>query len=173
MKRLILSLTTLSALTTIGCVTMPKYRPPSDYLLSTDMSVTDVVKSVKAKLTESKYLASRENLDAGLLVFEPRQFAFDKKGVRSLVQQVIQIRHEGGSVKVHITYTCNYTGADEVPFKQCFQKDKVLEDKIKRVEKALISSMRDVLVKHKETAPATKAPDPSAANPPTNNQKSE
>lgn len=140
-----------------GCVTPPRNKEPAEYLLSTDRSTTEVNAVLKAKLAESKYTVSRENIEVGLLLFAPRGFSFENKGKKIKARQIIQVRHEGGSVKIHINYECDYVGRG-ANYTPCREDERPLDEKISKIESPLIEGVKNVLLKHGGTKANPTAP---------------
>lgn len=127
-----------------ACVTTPKSRTASEYLLTSDQDTKTVFQGIQEKLGAYKYKMKTIDLEAGILAFEPRQFSFDRGGQKINARQSVHIRQEGGSVKVRITYECNYV-EDFVP---CHYTDKDVASKISRIEPSLIKAIKPVLMKH-------------------------
>jgi hypothetical protein len=146
------------ALILCSCATPMTPREPSEYLLTTDMASTILLKDVKAKLEENKYKIRKFDIGAGLLLTEPRKFSFEKNGKKIAANQSLQLRQEGGSVKLRIAYSCNYTGDT---FVTCHAQDQEAAAKINRVEPALVEMIRPLLVKHAASAEAA-APEDSS-----------
>ena len=130
-----------------GCAHQPIPREASEYLLTTDRDAVALLKAIRTALEEKKYTVSREDVPAGLLVVAPRRFSFDKNGSKIAARQSINMRQEGGSLKIRITYDCNYAG-DERTFVTCFSEDAEATAKIKRIEPALIQAIKPHLMKH-------------------------
>jgi hypothetical protein len=59
----------------------------------------------------------------------------------------VNIRQEGGSVKLRIIYDCNYSG-DGRTYEVCYITDDQATAKIKRIEPALVDVIRPLLMKH-------------------------
>jgi hypothetical protein len=134
----------LAALFFSACVTAPKSRTASEYLLTTDLATKTVFDGIQEALGAYKYKMKTLDLDAGILVFEPRNFSFDRGGQKVPAKQTLYVRQEGGSVKLRITYECNYV-EDFVP---CHLNDKDVASKISRIEPAIVKAIKPVLMKH-------------------------
>lgn len=138
----------LLCLLIFGCATPPRVKAPSEYLLSTDRNTTEVMSLLKNKFSEHKYKVAREDIGAGLLLFEPKSFSFDRKnGTKVKTRQTIHIRHEGGSVKVHIIYSCDH-GQSGDTFKPCFEGDQLFDRKTEKIESALVEDIKPLLLRH-------------------------
>ncbi len=109
-----------------GCVTEPKYRDPSEYLLNTDRDAEGVLGTIRTKLEENTYKIKKQDTTAGLLVVRPRKFSYDQNGKTVVGKQDIQVRLEGGSIKLRIFYQCNYAGY----FERCMRDDLEAEEKL-------------------------------------------
>lgn len=130
-----------------GCVSVPVSRSPSEYLLTTDKNVAEVLHDVRVKLEENKYKIKAENVEAGILLTSPRQFSFEKEGQKIIGRQTLQMRQEGGSVKLRIVYDCKYM--DE--FESCHRNDQHVQAKINRLEPALINMIKPLLMKQNDS----------------------
>ncbi len=131
-----------------GCATGPAKRGPSEYLLSVDRGVTASLRDLRVKLEEEKYVVGREDLDAGFLILKPRTFSFERNGSKVVARQFVQIRQEGGSVKVRLSYECKY----EMSFDACDQDDEGARAKISRLERPLLDLLRPILLENNKTA---------------------
>jgi len=127
-----------------NCAHQQTPRAPSDYLLTTDRGVTELLRDVRAKLQENKYRIRREDAAAGLLVTYPRRFSFNSDGNKVLARQTVEVRQEGGSVKLRIIYDCSYDGSGK-KFSPCFKEDAAAMTKISRLEPALVELIKPAL----------------------------
>ncbi len=119
-----------------GCAANSDYLKPTQVLLSTDRSTSQIFSDLRTKLGKYKYKIALEDQGIGLLVTEPRQFSFTHNGERIAAQQTVQIRQEGGSVKVRLSYTCDY--ASDRKFTPCLANDTEDNQKILRLNRGLI-----------------------------------
>lgn len=142
-----------------ACATQPKNRAASEYLLTTDKSTSVLFKDLKNQLGEHKYTVEREDDTAGILLLSPREFSYG--GSKRPARQSIQMRQEGGSVKVRIAYECKYS-AD---FEPCLDSDRPISAKISRIEASLIEMLQPIMVRHIEEA--TSEPMPASVDSPT------
>lgn len=145
MRHLFIAVASLSAL---ACATPPKPRVASEYLLVTDKSSAAVLKDVQKKLEEIKYSIRTVDPEVGVLVTKPRRFSYTKGGVPASARQSLQVRQEGGSVKLRFQYECELA-AQGGAFAECFQEDQALDEKIRRIEPSVVRRVREVLLKHK------------------------
>lgn len=128
-----------------ACASVPKSRPASEYLLTTDKSTSNVLNDLKVKLEEKKYKIQKLDVTAGILTVEPRSYIFISSGKKIFARQIVQIRQEGGSVKVRFIYECNYS---EIEFETCHAEDEDSNAKISKIEPKLIREIRPLLMKH-------------------------
>lgn len=130
----------------LGCASTPKARPASEFLLSTDRSATNLLADLRANLEASKYHVKKVDPSAGILVTAPRKFTYVRNGKKTGAHQTIQIRQESGSIKIRIQYDCDYAG-EENSFEPCRKDDSAAGAKIARIERALLSSLKQELNK--------------------------
>jgi hypothetical protein len=138
-----------------GCASRPVGRDPSEYLLTTDRDAQSLLKDIRTALEGKKYKIRKEDPSAGLLVAAPRKFSFEREGTKVTARQVVNLRQEGGSVKLRIVYECNYAG-DGQTFDVCYVSDNEATAKINRVEPALLDVIRPFLMKHANSAEEAK-----------------
>ncbi|MCB0349534.1 MAG: hypothetical protein KDD38_00010 [Bdellovibrionales bacterium] len=130
-----------------NCATAPKPRAASEYLLTTDKGVSNVLEDVKIALESKKYKIKTVDNATGILLTYPRKYTFTSGGKRIFARQIIQLRQEGGSVKLRIVYECDYNGID---YEGCARDDADSNAKIMRIEPALVELIRPALIKHKD-----------------------
>src|SRR6185437_14857963 len=94
----------------VGCESMPKRRPASEYLFSTNQSTGVLLNQLKDTFTQHKYTIAKQDNAAGILLMAPRTFIFTSTAGKTKAHQVVQIRQEGGSLKIRMAYECNYDG---------------------------------------------------------------
>lgn len=126
-----------------GCAANSNYLKPTQVLLSTDRSTSQIFSDLRTKLGKYKYKIALEDRSVGLLVSEPRQFSLDHNGQKIEAQQTVQIRQEGGSVKVRLSYACDYTG--DRKFTPCLADDPEDNQKISRLNRGLIRLVTQAL----------------------------
>jgi hypothetical protein len=131
-------------LSLIGCATTPKYRVASEYLLSTDLNIKTVFDDIVKQLEKYKYKPNKSDPEAGILIFEPRKFSYPSGKINISAQQVLYVRQEGGSVKLRLSYDCNYTGNS---YEQCRYSDNDVNAKISRIEPPLVGMIKPLLTK--------------------------
>lgn len=131
----------------VGCASAPSKRQPTQYLYSTDKSTTNLLKDLRDSLVEKKYKIRKIDVGAGLLITEPRSFSYGEDDKKA--KQILNIRQEGASVKVAVSYTCL---DDSGKFIGCYEDNEELALKIKRVESPIIKIIRDQLTKRKKAA---------------------
>lgn len=135
------------ALAFVGCATQSKTRASSEYLLTTDKGTTSLFKEIAKTMDEHKYSVKKEDVSAGILLLSPRRFSFVNDDRRKTqARQTVQLRQEGGSVKVRISYECNYAndGKDFVP---CYDEP-ALDTKVGRIESILVELLQPTMLKH-------------------------
>jgi hypothetical protein len=131
-----------------SCQTTRTPRAASEYLFSTDKSQTSLLEDLKAKLTEHKYEIKTFDIETGFLVTKPRRFSIGSGGDKYSARQVVQIRQEGGSVKIRSIYECEYEQKGQRQFEACIVEDQEASAKIQRVESGLLRLLKDNLNKH-------------------------
>ncbi len=129
-----------------GCVTQPRFRAASEYLLTTDKGTTSLFTDLKAGLGEHKYTVEKEDSAAGILLLAPRPFSYASGGHKVSARQIVQMRQEGGSVKVRISYECKYASE----FEACLENDSRVSEKIGRIENSLVEVIQPIMLKYKE-----------------------
>ncbi len=130
-----------------GCATEPKNRAASEFLLTTDKATSMLFSDIKTMLDEHKYSVQRQDVTAGILLLAPRNFVYSNGPKKTLARQNVQMRQEGGSVKVRITYECNYAG-DRKEFVPCLDGDGAIATKISRIETSLIEVIQPAMLRH-------------------------
>lgn len=138
-----------------GCQTTRTPRAASEYLFSTDKSQTQLLEDIKAKLIEHKYSIRSLDVETGFLTTYPRRFSVGSGSSRIIAQQTIQIRQEGGGVKLRSYYECEYDYKGKKEFEACIVEDKDATEKIRRVESAMLKMIKGVLYKHATETNAT------------------
>ena len=133
----------LATLFLASCATRSVPIEPSVYLLSTDKEPQWLLDQVSEELKKNRYEIESIDYNVGLLVMAPRRFVIVRRGERSYGEQSFQLRQEGGSVKVRISYMCEYPKG-KLP---CDQDDRDAIDKIKRIERLILSMVNRKLFK--------------------------
>src|SRR5690606_22635624 len=100
----------------------------------------------------NKYQIKKVDTVVGLLVTEPRKFPVVRGEDKTYAEQLIQIRQEGGSLKLRFTYKCQ--NGDN--YKPCGQSDQELRAKVARVERAIIKLFNKRLFKSPADRPEGK-----------------
>ena len=131
----------LTAAMFTGCATGSLYRRPTKILLPTDQSTSQVFRNLGEKIAQYHYKIAVEDMNVGLLVTAPRQFSFMHDGRKILARQVVQVRQEGGAVKLRLAYDCAYQG-NQI-FSPCLADDADANRKISHIDRGFIA-----LVKH-------------------------
>jgi hypothetical protein len=131
-----------------GCATKGRPLDASVYLLNTNRNTTALLNSLSEEFKANKYIIETRSNSLGVLSLQPRRFAIPRgENKSSFGEQIIQIRQEGGSVKVSITYRC------EDPTKgsmgPCFQRDEAATNKIARIERMLLEVFNKHMYKSK------------------------
>jgi hypothetical protein len=103
---------------------------------------------LQAKLVENKYEVKTIDFETGFLVAKPRSFMIGASKERRPARQIVQIRQEGGSVKVRTIYECEYDHENGKFFEPCLLEDQDATAKIQRVDGLLQKLVRDNLNKH-------------------------
>jgi hypothetical protein len=134
-----------SAFMLSSCQTTRTPRAASEYLYSTDKSQTQLLEDLKAKFTENKYEVKTLDIETGFLVTKPRKFNI---GNGEVGRQTVQIRQEGGSVKIRSVYECEYEVAGKKDFEPCLIEDSDATQKIQRIDGLLLKIVKDTLNKH-------------------------
>lgn len=136
------------ALIVSSCVTPPKTRPASEFLLTSEKGITQSLADVNAALTQKKYKIKQVNHEVGILITQPRGFAFSRGGSKVAARQTVQLRQEGGSVKLRLVYECETaTEAGDLEFKPCLLEDSDAAAKILRLDSITAGIVRDALKK--------------------------
>ena len=143
-----------------SCATAPVPKPASEYLLSTDKSATSVLSEVRQALEKQKYKIKVENVSAGLLATHPRGYSYQQNGATIRGRHTIQLRQEGGSVKVRVVYQCKY----KLDYEKCLADDKANNEKVRRIDSGLVKLIRERLSKHDGQA-ATSEPKSDVSEP--------
>src|SRR5690606_29595479 len=104
----------------------------SETLYSTDKSTTKLFEDVKSILEKNRYRIRKMDSGTGIMVTQPRRFSFDYNGRKTYARQLMHLRQEGASVKIRLTYDCNYSG-DELSYEPCRRNDESVLSKISRV----------------------------------------
>jgi hypothetical protein len=135
-----------------SCATEPKLRAASEYLFSTDKGTSILFGDLKDSLDHHKYKMEKQDDTAGILLMAPKVFSFQSGPNKVFVRQVVQMRQEGGSLKIRMAYDCNYLG-DRKTFEPCLDEDDALANKISRMEAAFVEVLKPTL--HAERQPAS------------------
>jgi hypothetical protein len=147
-KRIILL--SITALTLTSCQTNRTPRAASEYLYSTDKSQTQLLEDLKTKLTENKYVIKSMDIETGFLTTQPRAFTIGSGDEKIRARQTVQIRQEGGGVKIRSIYECEYEHKGTKAFEPCVVEDDGANQKIQRIEGALLKLIRENLNKHND-----------------------
>lgn len=126
-----------------GCATKQIPMDPSVYLLSTDSEPRWLLDQVSEELVKNKYTVESLDYNVGLLVMAPRRFVIPRGDKVSYGEQYFQIRQEGGSVKVRMSYMCDYP----VGKVECYVGDNEADQKIKRLERLILAMINRKLFK--------------------------
>jgi hypothetical protein len=132
-----------------ACATKMQSRAPSEYLMSTSRPATEVLSDIKSYLESSRYKIKKFDTAAGIIVVQPRVFAYNKNGDRSKAKQTIFIRLEGGSLKLRINYACTQD-SDLGTYSVCYSTDQELQQRIQRLEGGLQSELAKLLSKTRQ-----------------------
>lgn len=131
----------------VACSTTRTPRAPNEYLYSTDKAVTQLLGDIRAKLVENKYQIKTFDIETGFLVTEPRRFTVGRS--RRAARQTIQLRQEGGSLKLRTFYECEYENDGAKEFEPCIVEDEDASAKIQKIEGLTLKLVKDNLFKHK------------------------
>ena len=152
MKYILVLASIVLSLVLVGCASQSFPIEPSVYLLSTDKEPRSFLNEIAEELGKSRYEVESLDLNVGLLKMEPRRFVVIRGDQRTYAQQTVQVRQEGGSVKVRMSYLCEYgQGTSE-----CNSDDDFATDKINRIERIIMAMLNRKLFK-KPGAERTKA----------------
>lgn len=141
----------LSLFVVFGCATAPRIRPASEFLLTSEKGMTQSVADVKQALTQKKYVIQQENPEIGVLISKPRSFSYNKNGVKTPARQTVQMRQEGGSVKLRLQYECQITTESGAIFQPCHLDDAEATAKILRLDHITAELVREALQKKDKT----------------------
>lgn len=108
----------------------------SVYLLNTDRNTTTLLNALTEEFKANKYSVETRSNSLGVLTMKPRKFLIPREQDSTPAEQLVQIRQEGGSVKVSMAYRCE--DATSKTMGPCFQEDGDATAKISRIEKALL-----------------------------------
>lgn len=143
MKYIIVIISVIFSFYLAGCQSASFPIEPSIYLLSTDKEPRSFLNEIADELKKSRYEVESLDLNVGLLVMEPRRFTILRGDQKSYASQKFQMRQEGGSVKLRITYECEY----ENGVTECDTKDEYAMEKIRRIERIIMSMINRRLFK--------------------------
>src|SRR5690606_27728323 len=101
---------------------------------------------VKSILEKNRYRIRKMDSGTGIMVTQPRRLSFDYNGRKTYARQLMHLRQEGASVKIRLTYDCNYSG-DELSYEPCRRNDESVLSKISRVEGLLLKKIAPALRK--------------------------
>ncbi len=135
-----------------ACSVPPKPLEPSVQMLNTNKTPQELIPDLKKVLTENKYAVANENPNVGLLSLKPRGFKVNTATGELKAKQVVQMRQEGGSLKMRITYVCNYAGEQ---FEKCNDSSPEIISKIQRLDVLLKNIVSKQLIKERERAKST------------------
>jgi hypothetical protein len=136
----------------IGCASRHTPRDTSVYLLNTDRGVTSLLEELSTSLQASKYQIETVNPDIGVLVCSPRTFQIPREEASTKGEQAFQLRQEGGSVKIRLSYRCQDQVTEEMG--PCYREDQSAMQKIARIEKSLLA----LLNRHMQKKPDDLSP---------------
>lgn len=142
----------LSILFLGACSTQHKSLEPSVQLLNTNKTPQELISDLKTALTENNYKVANENPEVGLLSLKPRGFKVSTASGEVKARQVVQMRQEGGSLKMRTTYVCNYMSDT---FESCHDGHPELIGKIQRLDVLLKNIVSKQLIKERQRAKST------------------
>ncbi len=152
-----LALSTVAVFT--GCATESPYREPTRILLPTDLSTSQIFHNLHDRIALYKYKIAFEDMNVGLLVTAPRQFSFMSGDRKILARQVVQVRQEGGAVKLRLSYACAYKNAQT--FSPCLANDADANQKISHIDRGFITLVKKT-IRGSSNVAYTPAPTPRA-----------
>jgi hypothetical protein len=163
----------LGLLSLTSCTTPKVPRPPSTYLLNTEKSQVQLITELKDMLMANKYEIKTINTQTGFLITKPRRFNVKRPdGSKVSTEQSLSVRQEAGSVTVRANYDCEYIDKEKkLVVQPCHNDDTDVNNRIRRIESALIKQIRQKLEEVVVT-PAEKdltdgfSEKPAQANPP-------
>ena len=147
MKFILWGLTAIVFVSLTHCAHKIKRRSVSEYLFSTKRGTENFIEDLKKTLESKRYTIRNIDTTLGILTTRPRKFMIHEDGAEVQADHTIQVRQEGGSVKVRIQYKCNYTGQMEA----CSKEDAATEEKISRFEPKLIQLIKKVVARKDST----------------------
>lgn len=121
----------LPILMLISCSTPPPPMTATTHLLSTNRAPADLLPELKADFEKNKYKVRAENPKVGVLTLQPRSFSVE--GLAA--QQVVQMRQEGGSLKLKISYLCRNEVGKMAP---CNTANEQLNEKTRRLNQMVV-----------------------------------
>ena len=141
MKKATLICLILTPFLLVSCA-QKKVRPrPSSYLLSTKRGSLLLIKDLHKFLEANKYTIRNSDPDLGILTTKPKSFSIRSNGRKVRANLALQIRQEGGSVKVRISYKCKYEGN----YVGCDKSDPGTRKKISLIEPKLLKGIKEVI----------------------------
>ena len=129
----------------VSCATKSVPIEASLYLLSTDRDSESFLNEMAEELKKNRYEVETLNFNVGLLKMEPRRFVILRDEQRTYGTQVIEMRQEGGSVKLSMEYECEYGQISS----KCVTDDEYATEKIRRIERIIIAMVNRRLFKKK------------------------
>jgi len=135
-------------LQSIGCALKGRPIDASVYLLNTNRSTSALLGALEAEMTTNKYEVEARNDQLGVLAFLPRKFVIPREDRKSFGEQMIQVRQEGGSVKIRISYRCEDVSRGDL-MGPCLDSDKAATQKISKIERLILDSFNKHMYKSK------------------------
>lgn len=132
-----------------GCASAPKPIGPSVHLLATNRTAPELLPDVEAELLKQKYVVNKISPEVGLLALQPRDFSVQHEGKKIPAQQIVQMRQEGGSLKLRIVYRCQYKFGQWEP---CYADHPDVANKIRRVDQMIVKLIGNQLFRERERA---------------------
>ena len=134
----------------LGCASAPKPIQPSVHVMATNKTASELIPDLENQLKQSKYKVKRVDANLAFITTEPRTFSIDTAKGRLNARQSIQLRQEGGSLKLRVQYKCeNISGV----WGDCFATDSAVPEKISRLDKLLVSQLSTQLFKERTERP--------------------
>lgn len=149
MKKISLLSVLLLELLMVGCASAPKPIGPSVHVLATNRTAPELLPDVESKLMKNKYEVSKISPEVGLLALKPRRFSVQHEGKKISANQTVQMRQEGGSLKLRIVYKCEYKLGQWEP---CYEDHPDVASKIRRVDRMIVKLISAQLFRERERA---------------------
>ena len=153
MKRIILILLSFVGIILIqSCQRPVYYLPPSEYLLYTNKSQSQVISDLRMKLKSENYEISRIDYVTGIMGTKPRYFYLGQRNGEARGEQIVTVHQETGSVKLRMQYQCDYTGTGD-HWTTCSVYDMTTIKKIEKLENLLLPVVSAAIHKATEENP--------------------